>query len=77
VVGEPPHAAGWSLSALVDQRAIAPPGALGRRYEAIAYVFDMAAQLQKQRHLFDAATFSPKDVESPHEDWYAVKESLA
>jgi hypothetical protein len=45
--------------------------------EAVAYVFDMAAQSQKHRHLFDAATFSLKDVGSPPADCYAVKELLA
>jgi len=31
--------------------------------EANSFVFDMAAQLQKRRELFDEKTFSPKDVE--------------
>jgi hypothetical protein len=31
--------------------------------EAVAYVYDMASQLQKRRELFDASTFRPKDVE--------------
>jgi hypothetical protein len=31
--------------------------------DAVAYVYDMAAQLQKHRHLFDATTFNPRDVE--------------
>jgi len=31
--------------------------------EANSYVFEMAGQLQKHRSLFDASTFSPKDVE--------------
>ena len=31
--------------------------------EAMKHVFDMAAQLQKRRDLFDTSTFSPKDVE--------------
>ncbi len=31
--------------------------------EANAYVYEMAAQLQKRRDLFDTTTFSPKDVE--------------
>jgi uncharacterized protein (DUF1501 family) len=31
--------------------------------EATKHVFDMAAQLQKRRDLFDTSTFAPKDVE--------------
>jgi hypothetical protein len=30
--------------------------------DAVSYVYDMAAQLQKQRALFDSTTFAPKDV---------------
>ncbi len=49
------------LRNLIDQRY-----AEGRRAntaEATKYVFDMAAQLQKRRDLFDISTYAPKDVE--------------
>ncbi|WP_020473228.1 DUF1501 domain-containing protein [Zavarzinella formosa] len=49
------------LRNLVDQRY-----AENRRtntMEATRYVFNMAAQLQKRRDLFDISTYSPKDVE--------------
>jgi uncharacterized protein (DUF1501 family) len=50
-----------NLCKLADRRYVARRRA--ENAEATRHVFDMAAQLQKRRDLFDTSTFAPKDVE--------------